>query len=325
MIVFLTGTNSFIGEALLRELTGRGDKVRALVEPGEDLSHLSDVKFEKVEGTLSAFEALRLGMGGAHVIIHAAPAAKTWYTDYESARVANVIGTKNVVSTARKMNVRRVVVVGGIGASVRLDSHWARSVGAGLSAAFKSNWDGVVADMEVLAVHPGVMIGPRDRTPSAFGKLLIHALRGEGGWLPSGGIPYVDVRDVARNVIHAVDHGVPGAEYNLIAEYLDLDTVFSISAVLRGEKPVKPLRLPGPIARLLACEEEIGARGWKTSPRVSREMAQLITKGYRNLPDGVAERRTLRLKPYRAAEQSFADAFAWWAEAGMLPRESATY
>ena len=322
MIVFLTGTNSFIGEAILREFVGRGDKVRALVEPGTDLSHLSDVKFEKVEGSLSTFDQMRLGAGGAHAIVHAAPAATTWYPDYESARVANVIGTKNLISVARGLGIKRIVIVGGIAASAKLPSHWASSVSDALTAAFDNNWKGPVSDMEVLAVHPGVMIGPRDRNPSAFGRLLIDALRGEGGWLPSGGVPCVDVRDAARNIAFATSHGIPGADFNLVAEYLKLSELFTISARLRGEKPAKPLQLPGPIARALACVGELGA---KSEPRVSSEMAALITKGSRSLPDGVAEQRTLRLEPYRPVEQSLADAFEWWAEAGMLPRESANY
>ncbi|MCB0218915.1 MAG: NAD(P)H-binding protein [Chrysiogenetes bacterium] len=325
MIVFLTGTNSFIGEAILREFVGRGDKVRALVEPGTDLSHLSDVKFEKVEGSLSTFDQMRLGAGGAHAIVHAEPAATTWYPDYESARVANVIGTKNLISVARGLGIKRIVVVGGIAASVKLPSHWANSVSDALTAAFSNNWDGPVSDMEIVAVHPGVMVGPRDRGPSAFGRLLIEALRGEGGWLPAGGIPLVDVRDAARNIAFATNHGVPGSDYNFIAEYLKLGELFQICARIRGEKPARPLQLPGIVARELACVSEFAARASKTPPRVSKEMAALISKGSRSLPDGVSERRTLRLEPYRPAEESLADAFAWWAEAGLLPRESASY
>lgn len=325
MIVFLTGTNSFIGEAILRELAGRGDKVRALVKPGEDISHLSDVKFEKVEGSLSTFDQLRLGIGGAHAIIHAAPAATTWYPDFESARVANVIGTKNLISVARSLGVNRIVVLGGIAASVRLASPWSDSIWQMLKAAFANNWDGVVADMEILAVHPGVMIGPRDRVPSRFGGLLIDALRGEGGWLPAGGIPYVDVRDVARNAVTCIDKGVPGGEYGMVAEYFKLRELFEIAAAVRGEQPVSPLQLPCPVARALACVQELGAKASKTPPRLGSEMTQLITTASRALPDGSDERRTLRLEPYRPIENSLADAFAWWAEAGMLPMESVSY
>ncbi|MEW6776120.1 MAG: NAD-dependent epimerase/dehydratase family protein [Bdellovibrionota bacterium] len=315
MIVFLTGTTSYLGEAVLRKLLSEGHKVRALLPPDEDVSHLSALQFERIPGTLSTIEAIRQGMPGAHVVFHLDQADQPCRKDKDAYYKANVIGTKNVLSLASRYKVDRVIVGGGVEVAGRLKTPYATTRAKGIEAAFKLNFEVFTKKMEVLALHPGVLVGPQDRRPSPFGKVLLDYLQGKLSWLPCGGVPLVDVEDAAQAVVLSADRGIPGSDYMLINEYVPLASVFSVLNGITGRKE-GPRFLPGPVVKALSC--------LRAAP-IPSNLVKLFTFSSRRLPDGLSDRQVLRLPPYRPLEESLARAVEWWVEAGMVTRQQAYY
>ncbi len=106
MKVFITGGTGFIGTPLTKALLRRGHEVTLLSRSGKSIE---GVKIAK--GDVTEKETMRDGMTGADIVFHNAG----WYelgVSEESKRrmqAINVEGTKNVLSLAKELGIKRVV------------------------------------------------------------------------------------------------------------------------------------------------------------------------------------------------------------------------
>lgn len=106
--VLVTGGNGFVGRHVVEALLARGDAVRVLALPDEDIRCLDrravTVYRGDVRDPVSLVEPLR----GADGVLHLAAMQDVWrpIADY---RAVNVIGTENVCRAALRAGVRRLV------------------------------------------------------------------------------------------------------------------------------------------------------------------------------------------------------------------------
>jgi len=112
-VVLVTGGAGFIGSTAVRRLLSEGNKVRVLDNFSTglraNLDGLDDV--EIIEGDLCSYERVHNAVRGCDVIIHlgALPSVPRSLQDPITSMNVNVMGTLNVLLTARDENVRRVV------------------------------------------------------------------------------------------------------------------------------------------------------------------------------------------------------------------------
>jgi len=135
MTVLITGAAGHLGNTLARELAARGERVRALILPGEDTTSLEGLELERVQGDILDPGCLREAMAGVGTVFHLAAMISIQPGRDERLREVNVRGTWNVVRAARAAGVRRLVYVSSIHAlgrpprgvpideSVRFDPH----------------------------------------------------------------------------------------------------------------------------------------------------------------------------------------------------------
>ncbi|RPH61575.1 MAG: NAD-dependent epimerase/dehydratase family protein [Chloroflexi bacterium] len=71
-MILVTGATGHIGNVLVRELVKRGEKVRALALPGDNLSPLAGLDVEFVTGDVLDIESLRAACRGAQDVFHLA-------------------------------------------------------------------------------------------------------------------------------------------------------------------------------------------------------------------------------------------------------------
>ncbi len=108
---FVTGGSGFVGRALIAELKSRGAEVRALARSAAAAETVGRLGAAVVPGDLSDVAALREGMAGAGVVIHAAAKVDDW-GPREAFIAATIQGTRNALDAARDARVARFVHIG---------------------------------------------------------------------------------------------------------------------------------------------------------------------------------------------------------------------
>ncbi len=116
--VLVTGGTGFLGRAIVRRLTANGCRIRLLVRPATPPEKLAGVvgAEDAVEVAPTSFGdavALKRALSGIEVVVHAAASKQ----GSVAAQVANtVVGSEALFKAALDEGVRRVVVVGSMGA-----------------------------------------------------------------------------------------------------------------------------------------------------------------------------------------------------------------
>ncbi len=320
MLAFVTGANGLLGSAVVRALNKRGVRVRGLVRPGSDRSTLEGTLCEIIEGDLNAIEALRKGAEGADWLFHCAGTTASWYGDPKVHHITNVVGTSNVFHAARLHRVKRAVYVGTIAVPSGLKCPFARTKLRATEIAFEQIKHG----MHVVAVHPTVLVGPRDAKPSPMGQAIIDYVKGSLKGYPSGGTGVIDVEDCAEYMALAIERGLPGHEYILSAEYLSTDDIFRMIDFLL-KRPYQGKKLPFYVTTPAAALGELGAKLSGKAPRLSWFAESYLKHKPGNSPSGEEERRVLRLPEPNPAEVAFLKAINWFQEKGQLQKHIATY
>ncbi len=108
---FVTGGSGFLGRALIAELISRGSDVRALARSAAAAESVRALGATPIAGDLGDVAAMRAGMAGAGVVIHAAAKVGDWGPRDEYV-AATIQGTRNALAAARAAGVRRFVHIG---------------------------------------------------------------------------------------------------------------------------------------------------------------------------------------------------------------------
>ncbi|NEQ70060.1 MAG: NAD-dependent epimerase/dehydratase family protein, partial [Symploca sp. SIO2D2] len=115
MQAFVTGGTGFIGANLVRLLLQEGYQVRSLVRPTSRLDNLHNLDVEIVKGDLND-PNLYQQMQGSQVLFHVAAHYSLWQADQEALYRHNVLGTRNVLLSARKAGIERTVYTSSVAA-----------------------------------------------------------------------------------------------------------------------------------------------------------------------------------------------------------------
>lgn len=277
MKVLVTGATGFVGSHIVRQLNAAGHSVRALYRSQKKLSQLADLEYDAVAGELDDIAALERACAGCELVFHVAAKADYWKDDDRDAlwRI-NVEGTRNLLTAAKAAGVRRVVFTSSASTigirpgtqradesdpfSLPPERFWyaytklkAEEIAAGF----------VAAGLDVVTLNPAVIIGPGDLN-AISGSFVIETARFQ--WLlpmSSGGLSVIDVRDVARAHLAAIDRGRSGERYILSAANLTYREWFRLIAAACGVRPPllsTPDWLLEPTARLIDLLRSFGVQ-----------------------------------------------------------------
>jgi nucleoside-diphosphate-sugar epimerase len=311
--VLLTGGNGFVGHHVVQALLDRGDRVRVLALPGEDVSWLEERAVAVHRGDVCRPETLRTPMQGADAVLHLAAMMHVW-RPLEDYLAVNVTGTEHVCNAALDAGVRRVVHMS---SSSVYGMAWDEPVDEGFPISpfddpypiSKAAGDRLVqrmiaeAGLPAVIIRPDQIFGPGDRLH--FGQTVDRLRAGRSIIVGRGDnkIPLVYVSDLVLGLLLALDHErAVGQAYNITND-APLTQQGFLQAIAH-EIDAKPPRLHVPYRALYAAAAvaEWAASATRTSRRppitrlgvafVGSDVCFSIDKARREL--GYAPRVTLR-------------------------------
>lgn len=233
MKVFVSGATGFIGIQLVKRLVAEGHVVHALYrsESKADLIRLPGVVLFK--GDILDSESLDLAMAGCEEAYHTAAFAGVWAKDPALVYRLNVDGAMNVIASAGRKEVRRVVLTstaGILGPSETKALHESSPDPASFFTDYEASkfqleqkllgrTDG---EPEVVIVNPTRVYGPGYLSESnGVTKMIMQYVDGSWRLIPGNGKSsgnYVHVEDVVSGHLLAMRKGKPGERYVLGGE-----------------------------------------------------------------------------------------------------------
>jgi dihydroflavonol-4-reductase len=251
-MILVTGAAGHLGNVLVRELIAAGEKVRALVYPGEPLNSLHGMLIEVIVGDVRDRELMHRAMQGVDSVFHLAGIIAIRPGMEELMHQVNVEGTRTVAEVALENKIRRFIHVSSVHAFRRespaavvdettplaLDSppgSYDRTKAEGT----KIILDLVSRGLNAIVVCPSGIIGLHDYTGSEMGKALLSFSNNKPVILVDGSYDFVDVRDVARGLTLAREKGVTGEIYILSGAQASVENLCLMAQAATGTRSSK--------------------------------------------------------------------------------------
>ena len=328
MKALVTGGAGFIGSHVARALLARGEEVRVLHLPGDNLINLRGLDVERVEGDVRDKAGVQRAVEGCDAVFHLAAIYALWLPRPALMEEVNIDGTRNVLQAAMDEGVRRVVytssiaVYGGQGPFTDATEQSPFRLGATGERYARSKHEAhkvalsfVDRGLDLTICAPCGPIGPGDYGPTPTGRLLLTAATLPIPLIVETSMCFGDVRDMAEGHVLAWDKGRTGQSYLLGHRNVRLSSLAKIAMdVLERDRPVipAPKRLASVIGRgLLAYANRVSRK----APLFTPETVRIARMGLR--ADCTRAREELGL-PQTPIETSVRDALVWFAKEGYV-------
>jgi dihydroflavonol-4-reductase len=329
MNVFLTGATGFVGSHVAHAFAAQGARLRLLIRSTSRLDNLEGLSAETVTGDLRNPDTFRSALGDCDVLVHVAADYRLWVRDPQTMYAANVDGTRNLLALARELGVTKAVYTSSVATMgfredgtivdentpVSLDDmigHYKRSKYLAEQEAIAAAHGG----QHVIVLNPTTPIGANDIKPTPTGQIVVDFLNRKFPAYVDTGLNLVDVDEVARMHVVAVERGRPGQRYILGGENLSLKQILDKMSAITG-LPSPTMKVPHSVAMAFAFfDETITGRLRGKEPRATVEAVRMGKK--KMFASSAKAERDLgfRIVPVYAALRSAID---WFRAHGYAP------
>lgn len=227
--ILVTGSTGFLGKHLVEQLRR--------VEPSARLKLLcrgvspwkGDPLVEAVRGDITSLADAIRAAEGVDEIYHLAGVVSRDPREQSLVYLTHVEGTRNICEAARKFATKKVVVVSSSGTIAVSRDPVVHDEKAGYKHDVVGEWPYYLSKifaeklafsyvrefrLPIVLVNPSLVLGPGDDRSSSTRDIELF-LQGQILAIPSGGLNFVDARDVAAGLISAMREGKPGERYLL--------------------------------------------------------------------------------------------------------------
>ena len=329
MKALVTGATGFIGGNLVRELLKQGFRVRALARKDSSRRNITDLEIDVAIGDLRDRTSLDRALEGCDVLFHVAAAYTFWTPDPTAIYETNVGGTENILAAARNAGIQKIVYTS-TESTIGIEGH---NVGSEETEATLDSLSGHYKKSKLLAerlalemcqeglpltvVNPTMPVGPWDAKPTPSGQIVVDFLNGRMPAYVNTGLNVVDVGDVAKGHILALEKGRIGERYILGNKNMTLRELLGALETITGIKAPN-VRIPIWLALGAAYVDEfVRGKLLKRPPRIPVSAVRTARK-FRHF-DCAKSIRELGL-PQTPIEESLSRAVSWFRQNGYVRR-----
>jgi dihydroflavonol-4-reductase len=330
MKIFITGSTGFVGSHVARAYAAHGADLRLLTRTTSSLALIEGIAADIVTGDLRQPDGLRAALAGCDALVHVAADYRLWVRDPKEMYAANVDGTRELLRIAREEGVAKVVYTSSVAtmgftlARTIVDEstpvsladmigHYKRSKFLGEQEAIAA----ARAGQHVMILNPTTPIGAGDAKPTPTGHIVVDFLNRKFPAYVDTGLNLVDVAEVARMHVAALEAGTPGERYILGGENLTLKQILDRMSAITG-LPSPTMKVPHAVAMAFAFfDETITGKIRGKEPRATVEAVRMGRK-FMFASSAKAERELgFKVHPVYNALRSAID---WFIEHGYAPR-----
>jgi dihydroflavonol-4-reductase len=328
MRLFITGATGFVGAHIAQTAAGQGAFVRVLTRTSSNLKNLPG-DAEIIQGDLCEPEVFASALRGCDALIHVAADYRLWVPDPAVMYRANVEGTRNLLRLAREAGVRRVVYTSSVAtmgfdyAGTVVDEETPVGEADMIGHYKRSKWmaeqvaiEAARAGQEVVILNPTTPIGSLDTKPTPTGRIVVDFLNKNFPAYVETGLNLVDVDEIARMHMVALERGTPGERYILGGENLTLKQILERLAAITGlHEPT--MKVPHTVAMAYAFfEETLTGKIRGKEPRATMEAVRMGKKMM--FASSAKAERELGLR-VMSVEGALRSACAWFVANGYAP------
>ncbi len=241
MKVFVSGATGFIGIQLVKRLVHEGHIVHALYRSQSKADLIKHQNIILFKGDILDTVSLERAMADCDEAYHTAAFAGVWAKDPSVIFRLNVEGALNVIETAGKHGVRRVVLTstaGILGPSQGEAVHESSPAPESFFTDYEASkfqleqqvLGRIENNPEVVVVNPTRVYGPGYLSESnGVTKMIKQYVEGKWKLIPGDGRSsgnYVYVEDVVSGHLLAMQKGLPGERYVLGGENISYNQLF---------------------------------------------------------------------------------------------------
>ena len=267
MKLFITGATGFVGSHVARMAAQQGAELRLLARKTSNIANLPP-SAEVVVGDLREPAGFATALRGCDALIHVAADYRLWVPDPAEMYKANVDGTRELLQLAREAGVPRVVYTSSVAtmgfktdgtvvdeatpvSEADMIGHYKRSKWMAEQVALQA----ARAGQNVMVLNPTTPIGAMDTKPTPTGRIVVDFLKGNFPAYTETGLNLVDVEEIARMHLVALERGRVGERYILGGENLTLKQILDRLAAITG-LPSPTMKVPHAVAMAYAFFEE---------------------------------------------------------------------
>lgn len=248
-MILVTGATGFLGSRLVFDLVEQGYPVKALRRKNSQVPPLLEKhnnRIEWVEGDVLDIFSLEEAMQNVDEVFHCAAYVSLDPAKKEKLYLINIEGTANVVNAALACGIKKMVHVSSVaalgsslsGQIISEETQWDDSKSPySISKFFSENevWRGVAEGLNAVVINPSVIIGPGEIRRSSL-RIFQRIKKGLNVYT-SGGMGFVDVRDVSQCMIKLMKSDISGDRFIINSENMNYKDFISEAALALDKKP----------------------------------------------------------------------------------------
>lgn len=290
-MVIVTGGSGHIGNVLVRTLLSKGYDVGIIDRDPKTDKAIADLPVKYFQGDIRDKEFLLKTFKNAEYVCHLAGIISIIPGKEDLLYNVNVEGTKLVAEACLESGVKRLLYTSSVHALYEppkgtpiveklakpeeVLGEYAKTKVLATMEVQKATEKG----LDAVIVYPSGVIGPYDFKDSEMGTLIKEAKNYTKFFYVDGGYNFVDVRDLTKGIILALEKGKKGEDYLLAGRDISIDELFKILAELTHTTGPK-IKVPKGIVKLVVPLAENFYKLFKKKPILTKYSIDVLNSNY---------------------------------------------